>query len=147
MHEAAPTVTDSDQADQSIEYEIVVWVMPAHKKSSSGHSRKKAPKVEPLALGPVTVQLELQWEDFLKILIDLLETEPFFLKQYTYEWCWLKLVNSPWLPLHTDAAYGSLIKQLKAPPCNVSGKYIIVHMAEPVKKPVNPGMVCSVFYF
>jgi hypothetical protein len=147
VHEAAPTVTDSDQSDQLIEYEIVVWAMPAPRKSSSSRSKKKAQKVEPLSLGPVTAQLGLQWEDFLEILADLLETEPSFLVQHTFEWRWLKPANSPWLPLHTDAAYSSLIKQLKAPPRNVSGKYIIVRMAKPVKKPVNPGMVCSVLNF
>ncbi|KIK00477.1 hypothetical protein K443DRAFT_7609 [Laccaria amethystina LaAM-08-1] len=36
-----------------------------------------------------------------------------------------------------SGAYLSMIKQLKAPPKNVSGSYIIVRMDEPVKKPID----------
>jgi hypothetical protein len=117
--------------------------MPSPKKSASGRGRKKAQKIEPLAFGPVNSETGLGWESFLEILANLLETEPSFLTQHTFEWRWVKPANSLWLPLRTDAAYSSLIKQLKAPRRNVSGKFIIIHMAEPVKKPVNPGMVRS----
>jgi hypothetical protein len=77
----------------------------------------------------------------LKILADLLKTKPSFISKHAFEWQWLKPANSAWLPLHTDAGYASLLKQLKAPPQNVSSTYIIIQMAEPVKKPVDPGIV------
>jgi hypothetical protein len=102
--------------------------------------------VDPHALGPGAADVGMEWQAFLEVIAEVLETEPSFLFVDSMEWRWVKLANSMFLPLRSRLAYLSMIKQLKAPPKNVSGSYIIVRMDEPVKKPIDRTKVsCPMF--
>ncbi|KAF8869860.1 hypothetical protein BD779DRAFT_1479394 [Infundibulicybe gibba] len=130
-------------SEASTEFEILVWVTRPDKKLPSGRGKKKVQKVEPSTHGPVTSTTGNAWDELLEILAELLETEPTMLDRSSMEWRWLKPTNSQWLPLRSNTAYRSLLKQLKTPPRGASAAYIIIRMAEPARKPSNPSMPWS----
>jgi len=125
----------------------MVWpVKPTRKSAGTGRAKKPAAKVDPHGLGPGTADVGMEWEAFLEVIAEVLETEPGFLFIDSMEWRWVKPANSMFLPLRSRLAYISMIKQLKAPPKNVSGSYIIVRMDEPVRKPVDRTKVSCPFF-
>ena len=142
---ANPTTRSQDRADddEDLKFELVVWAVKPVKAVAAARSKKgKAAKVEPITFGPADSNTGVEWESFLEILADLLETKPLLLVVHSFEWKWLKPANSPWLPLRAPSAYESLIRQLRAPPRNVSGSYIIIRMEQPIQQPVDRTKVC-----
>ncbi|KAF8959735.1 hypothetical protein BDZ97DRAFT_1761251 [Flammula alnicola] len=135
-HTTKASTSHNDVSDDELEpakFELVVWAIKPVKTTTAGRKKTaKVAKVEPSSFGPGESNTDLDWASFLEIVADLLETKPVMLVLHSLEWKWLKPANSPWLPLRTQSAYHSLVRQLRAPPKNVSGAYIIVKMDWPL---------------
>ncbi|KAJ7758631.1 hypothetical protein B0H16DRAFT_1820582 [Mycena metata] len=136
-----PPSTPEINIPEAKDFKIVVWTCPAPKKPSSGQRKQKTiTKVEPTTHGPITANTDMSWEDALEALVGLLGTTPEFMVVTSIEWCWLKPMNSAWLPLRDLTGYSSLIKMLQSPPKNVSVAYIIIKMDEPMRAPPKVSM-------
>ncbi|KAF8187424.1 hypothetical protein BJ912DRAFT_1059774 [Pholiota molesta] len=135
--------SSDDEADDAApaQFELVVHVYKPLKLATTSAGRRKPPtkpvKAEPTSLGPAASNTDVSWKKFLRVLAELLETTPSFLAIHSFQWKFLKPGNSPWLPLASEIAYQSLIRQLREPPKNVSGSYIVVKMDAPVQQPVD----------
>jgi len=135
---------DTSDDDDELKFELVMWaIKPVKAVMAVRHKKSKTAKVEPITFGPADADTGIEWESFLEILADLLEMKPLLLVVHSFEWRWLKPANSPWLPLRAPSAYESLIRQLRAPPKNVSGSYIIIRMEQPLQQPVDHTKVCA----
>ncbi|KAJ6523460.1 hypothetical protein DFH09DRAFT_1420868 [Mycena vulgaris] len=139
-----PTPDSDPEPSRPIPFEILIHTYPLPKKPSARSNRKKAPKAEPTAIGPVDGHVDMNYTQLLEALADAMETEPVFLPSASMEWRWLKPANSAFLPLRSQAGLTSLLKQICTPPSrNVSSKYIIIKMNEPVKRPATQHMPWS----
>ncbi|KAJ7260750.1 hypothetical protein C8J57DRAFT_1184620 [Mycena rebaudengoi] len=134
-----PSPEPSD-VDQESVFEIMIQTYPSVRKMVG---KKKAPKPEASSHGPIEANTDMSWEDLLSAMAGELGTDPAFLVISSCEWRWIKPNNSVFLPLRTESGFKSLLKQLRAPPKNVSGQYILVKMDEPVRKPAAVKMPWS----
>jgi hypothetical protein len=127
------------------EFELVIHVHRPPKPTATSAGRRKMSakpaKVEPVIFGPAASNTDASWKDFLRILAELLDTTTALLATHSFQWKYLKPGNCPWLPLGNENAYRSLTRQLREPPKNVSGSYIVVKMDAPVQKPVDRSKV------
>ncbi|KAJ6616129.1 hypothetical protein B0H10DRAFT_1949342 [Mycena sp. CBHHK59/15] len=136
----AAAVTPNVEISNATNFEILVWVYAAAKRSAGRVKSKKASKPEPNSYGPIAGNTDMVYDDFTEALAELLGTSLEFLVVSSQEWHWLKPVNLAWLPLLDSSGFNSIIRQLSSPPKGVSKAYIIVRMDEPMKAPPNVSM-------
>ncbi|KAJ3712068.1 hypothetical protein C8R42DRAFT_754357 [Lentinula raphanica] len=91
----------------------------------------KIEKQEPEQRGPIFLQSDKSWDDFLDTISSLVPTPHTGLFLPTLAWRFLSPANSPWIPITTSEGYQSMLSQVKRKLAKGSG-YIVVRMQKPI---------------
>jgi hypothetical protein len=71
------------------------------------------PKSENKGPWPYNVFINIRWGLFMRLVINKLMVEPFSLVITSFEWHWLKLASSPWLPVQDENGLVLMLKTVK----------------------------------
>jgi hypothetical protein len=124
------------------EVEFFITVLLPDRKSRVG-GKLKSEKQELLKLGPITVQFNVEWENFLVAIAGLLEVAVNHIVTRSMEWHFLKPQNSPWLPLNSSASMQSMFGQVKGKKDKASS-IIVLRMAQPLQLQTPTNLVSLV---
>jgi hypothetical protein len=71
-------------------------------------------KPESKSIGPFNVSFNIAWIDFLRLMAEKIGVERSDLLFATFEWHWVKPINSPWLPAQDKNGFMLMVKKIKA---------------------------------
>ncbi|KAG6907596.1 hypothetical protein DXG01_008316 [Tephrocybe rancida] len=125
----APQAVESDPPTT---FEALFTVLlPDKKILGRGGKKSKTEKQDPLQFGPFNVPLNVNWAGLQTIISDGLKTTVDCLPLSSIQWHFLKPANSPWLPLNTEPAMQSMLRQVEGK----ANAYVVFRMSPPLKKP------------
>ncbi|KAJ6629843.1 hypothetical protein B0H10DRAFT_1939476 [Mycena sp. CBHHK59/15] len=120
-------------------FELLAHVLQLDKISWTSHHKQKVSKQEPLKFGPVDIKYTIDWMVFLSQTAELVIMPVESLIITSFEWHFLKPASSPWLPLNSDNALQSMLKQARAKVGKKDLCYVILRMKPPSQiQPVVP---------
>ncbi|KAJ3728955.1 hypothetical protein C8R42DRAFT_638608 [Lentinula raphanica] len=130
---------DKDPDDSTFTFELLVHLMLPDKviPGKTKRAKSKTEKQDPEPRGPVYVQSDKTWDEFLILVSSLVPTPVSGLFLSSFMWHFLSPANSPWLPVSTPEGFQSMLGQLKKKLLKGEA-YVVIRMKKPVEVIAEP---------
>jgi hypothetical protein len=124
---APPSVT-SQQSEST--FELLITIIHPSKRVRTPNRKTKNSKAVSEDKGPFNIPIEVGWADFLDIVAEKLAVRCSDLVIPSLMWHWLKPASGPWLPIHDQNGFMSMVKKIKVK-ADKSEPFVIIRMQAP----------------